>query len=127
MNLDEKKKIIQEYIDAYNRFDIDNMLSLLSDDVVFENIQNNEINASSKGKVEFRELAESAKTIFSERKQTIVNITDSIEKTSVEISYYGRLAYDLPNGMKLGDEWNLNGISEFVFSNGKIILLRDLS
>ncbi|MCG8315214.1 MAG: nuclear transport factor 2 family protein [Pseudomonadales bacterium] len=127
MNLDEKKKIIQEYIDAYNRFDIDNMLSLLSDDVVFENIQNNEINASSKGKVEFRELAESAKTIFSERKQTIVNITDSIEKTSVEISYYGRLACDLPNGMKLGDEWNLNGISEFVFSNGKIILLRDLS
>ena len=127
MNLDEKKDIIQKYVEAYNQFNIEGMLSLLSDNVKFENVQNGETNASASGKTEFRELAEQAKILFKDREQTIESIEDSPEITSVKISYYGKLASDLPNGMKVGDELNLNGISEFIFTNDKICSIRDIS
>ncbi len=127
MNLAAKKELIQKYIEAYNQFDIEGMLTILSDDIKFENVQNNEVNVSTNGKIEFKELAEQAKTIFTERRQTIENIEDGSALTSVKISYYGKLASDLPNGMKAGDELNLNGVSEFIFSNNKICSIRDVS
>jgi len=127
MNLDDKKKIIQKYLEAYNQFDVDGMLSVLSDDIKFENVQNDEVNASSHGKDEFKGIAEQAKALFEERNQTIENIEDSPEITLVKISYYGKLASDLPNGMKAGDELSLSGASEFVFSDKLICSIRDIS
>ena len=127
MNLDEKRKIIQKYLEAYNKFDIEGMLSVLSDDVKFENVQNDKVNASTNGKIEFRQLAEQSKTLFSERKQIIKSIENNPQITSVKISYHGILASDLPNGMKAGEQINLEGVSEFIFSNSKICSIRDIS
>ena len=127
MNLDEKRKIIQKYLEAYNKFDIEGMLSVLSDDVKFENVQNDKLNASTNGKIEFRQLAEQSKTLFSERKQIIKSIENNPQITSLKISYHGILASDLPNGMKAGEQINLEGVSEFIFSNSKICSIRDIS
>ena len=127
MNLDEKRKIIQKYLEAYNKFDIEGMLSVLSDDVKFENVQNDKVNTSTNGKIEFRQLAEQSKTLFSERKQIIKSIENNPQITSVKISYHGILASDLPNGMKAGEQINLEGVSEFIFSNSKICSIRDIS
>jgi len=112
---------------AYNNFDVEGMLETLSEDIKFENIQSGEVNASAYGKDEFRKLAEQAKSLFSERKQTIENVIDDLGKVSVDIIYFGVLAAGIPNGMSAGDKINLKGISEFTFSNNQISSIRDIS
>ena len=39
-----REKIIKNYIDGYNQFDIDKMVFDFDDNIVFENIQNDETN-----------------------------------------------------------------------------------
>lgn len=127
MNIEIKKELIEHYLSAYNSFDVEGMLEVLSDDVTFENVQGGEVNASANGKGEFAELAEQAKSLFSERTQKIESITEESEKVIVKIQYHGIVASDLPNGMKAGNEISLNGVSEFTFSNHQIISIRDIS
>ncbi|WP_086930135.1 nuclear transport factor 2 family protein [Agarilytica rhodophyticola] len=127
MKLSDKREIIQVYLNAYNKFDIEGMLNTLADDIEFENIQNNQVNASASGKDEFRALAEQGKTLFSERKQSILAIEETSSITLVKISFYAKVAENLPNGLKAGDELNLTGTSEFIFSNNKISSIRDIS
>ena len=58
----DRVNIINNYIDGYNQFDIKKMVADLDDNIVFENIQNNEINLSLKGLTAFKQQAETAKT-----------------------------------------------------------------
>ena len=53
----DKQEMICRYIEAYNTFDIDLMLTLLHPDVRFKNLSNGEINAQTIGKSEFESLA----------------------------------------------------------------------
>jgi hypothetical protein len=46
---------IARYVAAYNRFDVDGMLALLTDDVRFENVSGGQVTASASGAVEFRQ------------------------------------------------------------------------
>lgn len=68
MNINSYKLLIQTYIGAYNRLDVDKMMSVLH-----ENVQSASVNSSAKSKAEFRGLAEQAKLLFSERKQSMTN------------------------------------------------------
>ena len=71
MKCDLYQRIIENYIDAYNSFDIDRVLSDIHDDIKFENIPNGEINLTTNGIEEFRSQAEQAKQLFKERNQQI--------------------------------------------------------
>lgn len=123
----EREKIIQNYINGYNQFDIDKMIADFDESIVFENIQNNEVNMTLTGINEFKEQAENAKAYFSTRLQTITAFNHLESKTEIEIDYYAVLAMDFPNGMKIGDELNLKGKSVFEFSGSKISKLSDVS
>lgn len=67
MRCDLYQKIIENYIDAYNIFDIDRMLSNMHDDIKFENISNGGINLTTNGIEAFKSQAEQAKQLFKER------------------------------------------------------------
>lgn len=127
--MDDHKKldIIQQYIKAYNSFDIDGMLAALHPDIEFKNISGGEVNAKASGIEEFRELAERSKKGFSSRNQKITGINLDEDKIVVEIAFEGVLASDLPNGMKTGANLRLNGHSEFSFLDGKIVRITDIS
>jgi ketosteroid isomerase-like protein len=127
MKTDDKKAMIQQYVDAYNRFDVEGMLSTLTEDVTFENVQSGEVNVSANGKTEFKALAEQAKALFAERQQIIERIDDGADLTAAKIAFSAKLASDLPNGMKAGEQLRMHGVSEFVFSDGKICSIRDIS
>ncbi|WP_419769565.1 MAG: hypothetical protein ACNI3C_09485 [Candidatus Marinarcus sp.] len=45
----------------------------------------------------------------------------------IEIDYVGEFASDIPDAPKAGDTINLKGKSEFVFKDGSIIKLTDIS
>lgn len=120
-------KIIENYIDAYNKFDIDRMILDIDKDIKFENITKNKINMEINGIENFKEQATKGKHLFKEREQKIINMEFTGNQVKVDISYHGILASDLPNGLKLGDRIELKGVSIFIFNDNKIIEIRDIS
>jgi ketosteroid isomerase-like protein len=127
MRYDIYQKIIENYIDAYNSFDIDRMLSHMHDDIKFENISNGEINLTTNGIAELRNQAEQAKGLFKERKQKITDIKFNEDQVEVKIDYRGILAVDFSDELKAGDIIELKGSSVFRFKDNKVVELKDIS
>lgn len=122
-----REKIISDYIDAYNHFDLERMLRHLDEAVMFENISDGIVNKSLIGLIAFKEQAVETANLFSKRKQTIISWRHDEQVTEVEISFHAVLAADLPNGLEKGAELHLQGKSVFRFSGDKIIELKDIS
>lgn len=127
MRYDIYQKIIENYIDAYNSFDIDRMLSDMHENIKFENISNGEVNLTTNGIEELRNQAEQAKQLFKERKQTITDIKFDDNQVEVKIDYRGILAVDFSNELKTGDVIEVKGNSIFRFKDNKVIELKDIS
>jgi hypothetical protein len=125
--MNDRKKIIKNYVDAYNRFDIDNMVADFDDNIVFENIQDGQTTMSLTGLMEFRQQAERAVSYFTERTQTIKSFTHLDNSIEIEIDYNAVLGMDFPNGMKKGQELKLSGKSIFQFVGDRITKLTDIS
>ncbi len=121
------KEIIDNYIKAYNSFDIDKMISDMHDNVRFENISNGELNLTTNGIADLKNQAEKAKQYFKEREQKIIDIIFSKDQVEIDIDYKGILAIDFPNGLKAGDKIELKGKSIFKFKDNKIIEFKDIS
>lgn len=123
-----REDIIKNYIEGYNKFDIDQMVCDFDESIVFENIQNGETTLILNGLRDFRNQAEQAKIYFLRRQQKIKSFNHQIGQTEIEIDYEATLAIDLPNGLKKGDKLKLKGKSIFEFSEtGKIKKLTDKS
>ena len=118
-------QLIERYIEAYNAFDIETMISTLHPDITFQNISNGEVNAETHGVEAFRTLANQSKGLFTSRKQTITHIETNESQTHIDVAFEAVLAIDLPNGLKAGETLNLQGSSEFTFRDGKIISITD--
>jgi NADPH-dependent ferric siderophore reductase len=122
-----REQIINHYINAYNNFDVDEMVANMDPSIKFENMSNGEVNMTLNGLPAFIEQAEQAKTMFISRQQTIKSFKQTANQTEIDIVYHAVLAIDLPNGMKKGDELNLTGKSIFKFLGDKINELTDIS
>ena len=122
-----KQQIIEKYIDAYNNFETDKMLSSFALDCIFENYGNGELTACAKGLTQLRAMMEQGKNVFASRKQTVTKLTFQGEIIIAEIDYQGKLKIDLPNGLKAGADLKLKGRSEFEFENNLIKNLKDFS
>ncbi|MDK1286071.1 nuclear transport factor 2 family protein [Pseudoalteromonas umbrosa] len=127
MRESEKAALINQYIESYNAFNIQAMLSLFDESIVFENEGNGEVNVRVEGKQEFENLAKESAKLFRQRKQTVTNLIVNGTTAQINIDYLGVLAVDLPNGMKVGDELTIQGKSYFEFKNEKISYIKDIS
>ena len=127
MNNSSMKDLIDRYLVAYNSFDIDGMLSLLSQDVRFENYSGGQLTTATNGIDELRQLAEQSKFLFSEREQRIKGLEFRHDFAAATIAYRGKLAADIPNGPPAGTVLDLQGKSEFSFGNGQITKIVDRS
>lgn len=125
--MNDRETIINNYVEAYNNFDIESMIADFSNDMVFENISNGETNLSIRGIDSFLKQAETAVKYFSKRTQTIKSIKHNDNKTEIEIGYHAVAAIDLPNGIKKGSVISLSGRSVFEFEGNKITKLTDIS
>lgn len=121
------KDLIEQYIKAYNAFNIDGMIDVLHESINFKNITNGDVNAQTQGIEEFRVLAEQSAQIFSQRYQVVKSIAFTDDKAEVEIDYEGILSVDLPNGMKAGESVKLQGKSIYQMKDEKLVLIEDYS
>lgn len=127
MEASDPKQLVQAYIEAYNRFDVDGMVRHLHEEVEFRNITNGEVNLTTTSKESFRQQAEQAKQYFSERKQRVTDWQLNDNSVEVLIGYTAVAAMEFPNGLKPGDTLQLQGKSIFQFADGQIIFIDNIS
>lgn len=127
MKTEEKEKLIQEYLYAYNAKDVEGMMEALEEEVVFENFSSGEKTHSLSGKKEFQTKANDALAYFSSRRQTVKSMIHEKEKTEIEIDYWAVAAMDFPNGIQKGQELSLQGKSVFEFGSKGITKITDIS
>jgi ketosteroid isomerase-like protein len=125
--VDELRAVIERYVEAYNAFDVPGMLAVLHPDVEFRNVSGGEVTASTRGREEFRQLAERAATLFARRRQTVVDYGRDGAGAWIAVAYEGVLAADLGPTLRAGDTLRLAGRSTFVFRDGLIVELVDES
>ncbi len=125
MNEAARRKVIEQYVEAYNRFDVDGMLALLTPDVRFENVSGEKVTASSSGLGGFRQLAEQGAALFSERAQTITALQFGPASVVASIAWRGVFAVDVPDGPTAGTTIELAGESEFAFVGDRISCIID--
>lgn len=118
---------IERYINAYNNFDVEGMLTVLHPEIEFKNITAGEVTLCIQGLAAFKSQAETVLPFFSSRKQTITGVQNDDEQTEVLIAYNAILAIDLPNGLKAGQQLELNGKSIFKLNDDLIISIADIS
>lgn len=121
------QELIATYIKAYNSNDVSGMLSVLSDDVKFENVSNSGSTLALIGKQDFEAQARQALPVFSEREQRVKSLTVEDDRAVAEISYRATVAQDLPNGWKAGQQIALRGVSVFERKDSKIHRISDYS
>lgn len=122
-----EQQIVENFIQRYNAFQIDEMGELFTEDCLFQNISNSAGSFECRGKDEFLKLATQSALLFTERQQKITNWVIAPHKIAVEIRYVAKLAHDLPNGLKKGEILELKGVSIYEFETGKIKRLVDFS
>lgn len=127
MDSSPQAALIHAYLDAYNRFDIEGMLAVLDDDVRFENFSGGELTVATDGIMAFRDIAQQAVALFSEREQRVTAIEEGDGWVKVGIAYRGVLRNGFPGGPGPGTVLELRGSSEFAFRDGKIAKIVDRS
>lgn len=125
MTQDEPEALVARYVAAYNAFDVETMLSLLTPDVRFENHAGGQLTASADGVEAFRTLAEAAAVLFADREQRVTSLRVDGDGVVAEIDYRGTLAADVPGGPTAGSVLALTGRSEFGFRDGRICRVVD--
>lgn len=121
------RALVDRYIDAYNRQDIDDMLIGVHPLVEFRNISAGVVNASTTGVAELRALAQQSLSLFSERHQQVESFELQGPVAVASIAFRAVVADDLPNGLKKGQVLNFSGRSEFEFKDGAISKITDIS
>jgi hypothetical protein len=123
----QMKLIIDQYIKAYNEFDIENMLKNVHRDVEFKNIANNEINVHIYGKEILKTQAEDSTKLLKKREMKITKQFINGDTVENDITFKAVLNVDIPDGPNSGELVKLKGRSIFKFKSGKIISIEDIS
>lgn len=121
------RELIERYLGAYNRIDVDGMLATMHREVVFENYTAGVLSVRTLGVDELRHLAESSRYLFSARRQLILAYQEVEGTATVQILFDGTFAVDLPNGVRAGQSITMNGRSQFRQRDGLLVYIADYS
>lgn len=122
----ELPTIVSLYLDAYNRLDVDLMLSCVSEDIIFENVSNSGPSLRLEGRDAFQELAIQAANAFSYRKQIVRNAISSGDRVALEIDWEGTPKVDIGT-FKAGVQMHMRGASFLMIADGRLTRITDLS
>ena len=119
--------IVSRYITCYNDRDIDGMLECVTEDVVFENVSNTGQSMRFEGREAMGEVAPLSGNAFSYRRQAVQSFLEMGDRAAAEITFEGKAAVDLPNGVKAGETIKVRGASFFEFRDQLMSRIADYS
>jgi hypothetical protein len=103
------------------------MLQLLTEDVVFINISNEERSAEANGKKAFEQLAKQSANLFLSRQQVLESWQDDGNNVICRIRFSGKLTQTACSQLQCDETLNLLGTSVFSFTDNKICKIIDKS
>lgn len=121
------KVIVDQYIKAYNEFDIDGMLKNVHPDVEFKNIAGGEINVHILGRKVLKKQAKDSTKLLKKREMLITEQKINGDVVDNKIDFKAVLNVDIPDGPKAGELVKLKAESRFKFKGDKIISIEDIS
>ncbi len=127
MNHDDAIQLVEQFIAAYNGFDVEGLIALLHPDCSSRNFSGGQVTASTDGIEDFRKLAEMSASMLASRRQPITGFRWDGDTLIVEIDFTGTLRADNPGGPKAGQTLSLHGRSKYQFRDGKIASVADYS
>ncbi|MCX5643526.1 MAG: nuclear transport factor 2 family protein [Phycisphaerae bacterium] len=119
------RELVERYLCGYNAKDVEAMLGLFVEEAVFESVSNTTGVIRTNGKEELRRMASMSVEYCEQRRQTPVAWVIDEAHVALEIDYWCRLAKDLPEGHRAGEEMRLRGASFFSIQEGRITRLVD--
>lgn len=127
MKKEKQKIIIEDYISAFNSFDMAKMSENLSENLSFKNTENGIITLSSNSKKEFIDISKKSMDFFKDRKIEIIEVDYMDKIVIVYYKFIATLEQDLNDNLKKGDIFRIGGKTIFTFKNKKIISIEDFS
>ena len=118
------RALVDRYIDAYNRMDVEAMMAVMHPDVVFTNLRSGRVDVQTNGAAELERLARESVRLFTERHQAIRAFTVTGDTAEAEIAFQGVLAGDSPADSRV---IKLRGRTRFTFAEGALIRIIDIS
>lgn len=129
MDEPHRRQVIEHYLQAYNRFDIDAMLAVLAHNVRFENHSGGQLTMVTEGIDAFGELARHSASLFREREQRLLALEFDGDQAMATIGWRGVFAQDVPDGPRAAPSWNCraraSSCSRVAASNGSLIAAED--
>jgi hypothetical protein len=123
----ELPEVVRKYLEAYNARDVGALVETVSEDVIFENLSNAGPPTRTEGRAAFEALARQSAVGFSSRRQSVLDSVVAGDQVALRVEFEARVAVDLPNGWKVGQQLRLQGASFFRLRDGRIERLVDLS
>jgi len=111
----KRKNVIEAYISAYNRLDVNAMIETLCEDIIFTNVQDQKETLSIVGKSVFLQQAEKVKQLFKWREMKALKWSYDNDTVRVNIHFEGLLHDHQQNG-----NIKIKGKSLFQFEGDKI-------
>ncbi len=121
----DNRELVERYLRCYNDKDVEGMLKSFAEDAVFESVSNTTGVIRTTSQEDLRRLALQSVDYFEQRRQTPATWVIGDTCVAVEIDYWCKLARDLPEGHKAGEELRLRGASFFTIQDGRITRLVD--
>jgi hypothetical protein len=122
----DKRRMIESYIRAFNYSDTNGMAALMHTQCIYEDMADGTPSISTKGILEFRELNEQARQMFSSRSLTAIEFKyETGDVVTVETIYSAVIKNDTDSGLKAGEVIKINGRSVFEFRDNVIYKLTD--
>lgn len=121
------KRIADQYIDSYNKFDLEGMTRNLHRDIVFKNINDGEVTVELYGKPAFKTQIEQAFGLFKKREMKIIEQKFGENMVENKVDFKGVLAVDVPDGPKENELVKIQYNTVFRFKNGRIIAIEDIN
>lgn len=119
------KQIIEDYIQAYNDFDIDRMMINMDQTIEYEHQVNGRILQKITGFREFKDYAELVGSTYLMRELKPISWKFEGNTVKVEMEFKGEFAIDYREDLAIGDKIESKGESEFIFFQNKIIQIID--
>jgi len=126
MNSEEKRAVIERYVQAYNAFDVEAMAALLHPDAEYLRITDGEVTARASGLQEFGTLAAEEGKQCSSRKLTVMQDYEKGGQVLLELKLTCVLAAEVAERLQGGETLTLEGVGEVTFHEEKIHRLTEI-
>lgn len=123
MSKEENIRVLNDWIAAHRKRDIDKMLTFAADDITVHSSAGKDM-PPARGKEEARVHWQAVYNIFPDMKMDIVAVTADEDRVVAEISHGGTMQGKIGDKEPTGKSYRVQAAFRFDFSNGKINSIR---